>query len=510
MQIMSQFQGYLLIALFGLLMLILTLMAGRNRQWTGTRSGFLYAGRQAPALLTAFSIAASWIWAPALFVSVQKSYELGLAGLFWFTAPNVIAVFIYAFIGPAIRRKIPGGFSIPDWIRYRFSDEGENMASLVHKLYLVPYLWYQVMAVTVQIFVGGMIIEFLTGISLNTAMILMLAVGLSYSLISGLRASLITDFLQMTFILLGLVLIVPWVVQVAGWQAVEKGLAGTGGSINIFDPGIAFSFGIVTSIGLLAGSIADQQFWQRCFAIREKDLARSFIIGGILFALVPLSLSVLGFIAASPGSGIVVPEGTGLPMIGIAAVVKLLPLWAAVVFVIMLLAGLSSTLDSGLAAGASLYAIDMHKGNPEEKRILYKERLGVALEGEDTAMIGRREAESVRRGRIGMLLLALAGLGVALIVQHIFPLDRLWWIFNGVASMFFVPTILSIFWPRLSARGVLAGLAASLIGMAFFVYGNYVQNDVITISSAIAIIGVSLSLCLLLPRKTSWGPHVAQ
>ena len=77
---------------------------------------------------------------------------------------------------------------------------------------MVPYIWYQIMAITVQIFVGGMMLNFLTGIPLNILMFLMLAVGLSYGLISGLRASIITDFLQMAFILVGIFLIIPWVI----------------------------------------------------------------------------------------------------------------------------------------------------------------------------------------------------------------------------------------------------------------------------------------------------------
>ena len=48
-------------------------------------------------------------------------------------------------------------------------------------------------------------------------------------------------------------------------------------------------------------------------------------------------------------------------MIGIATVAQLLPGWATLLFVIALLAGLSSTLDSGLVAFASLFAIDIAK-----------------------------------------------------------------------------------------------------------------------------------------------------
>ncbi|MCC7305142.1 MAG: hypothetical protein IT558_02670 [Alphaproteobacteria bacterium] len=510
MAFLTPAQGVVIVALFGLASFAVTWLTGRGALWTSTRSGFLYAGRSVSYIPAAFSIAASWIWAPALFVSVQKSYELGLAGLFWFTAPNVVAVIVYAFLGPAIRKKLPGGFSIPDWMYHRFHSEGDKISRIVHRLYLVPYIWYQVMAITVQLFVGGMLLNFLTGIPVHWGMGLMLAVVLSYALISGLRASIVTDFLQMSMILIGIAVVMPWTLSVTGWEGVAQGFAGIKGIENVLDPGVAFSFGIVTSLGLIAGSISDQQFWQRCFAIRPDQLVPSFILAGLLFAVVPLGLSVLGFAAANPDFGIMPPEGTGLPMIGVQTVAKLLPSWVMIVFVVMLLAGLASTLDSGLMAGASLYAIDMQFRTLQEQEILRKQRLGISLSAEEEQVRLAHEKEAVRLSRYGALGIAVIGLIVAIIVQHLFPLDRLWWVFNGVATMFVVPTVLSIFWDRLSARGVIAGLAAASIGMVFFVYGNYIQNDVITVYSALGIIAVNIIFCLLLKRDMPWtgtGTH---
>jgi SSS family solute:Na+ symporter len=266
---------------------------------------------------------------------------------------------------------------------------------------------------------------------------------------------------------------------------------------------VVFSFGIVTSIGLIAGSIADQQYWQRSFAIKRSDLKKSFVWGGLMFGVVPIALSVLGFIAANPAQGIALPEGTGLPMIGIATVVKLLPIWASVFFVVMLLAGLCSTLDSGLCAASSLYAVDMVKMSDGEREILRKERLGIALSESETATKGEMDKATMKRARTGMFGIAAVGLVTAFIAQHLFSLDRLWWIFNGVATCFVVPTVLSVFWDRLSAKGAFYGILASLVGMVVFVYGNWVQNDVITVVSAVAIVGVNLAFCVAMKRPTS-------
>jgi Na+/proline symporter len=503
MHALSQSAGYWLIILFGIAMIALTYVASRNERWMKSGTGFLVAWRDVPWYLAAPSIAASWIWAPALFVSVQKTYQLGLPGIFWFTAPNVLALVVFAFLAPKIRSIIPGGYTLPDWIRYRFGSE------TVHKVYMVPYIWYQVMSVTVQIFVGGLMLNYLTGIPLNWLMLLLLAICLIYSLISGLRASIVTDFVQMAIMITGILLVPTWVAAKVGWAAVADGFGGLAGNSNIFDPKVAFSFGIVTSIGLIAGSISDQQYWQRAFAIKRKHMVLSYVVGGLLFGIVPILLSILGFVAANKSLGISLPEGTGLPMIGIEVVASLLPLWATVFFVVMLLCGLMSTLDSGMCAASSLYAIDLAKLTAAQRAVLAKERLGGLLNGEEQSVKDQLDRETVHRARTGMYIISVLGLILAWIVQYLLSLDRLWWIFNGVASCFVVPTVMSLYYKRLSAKGVVSAICVSGVGMVVFVYGNWVENDVITVFSALFIIVASLVCCLAFPREAPWVPEKA-
>ena len=503
MPALSETAGWLIILSFGLAMIVITWLASRSDKWFKSGTGFLVAWRNVPWPLAAPSIAASWIWAPALFVSIQKSYELGIAGAFWFTVPNIFALFIFSLLAPRIRKIIPGGYTLPDWIGYRFNSK------LVHRIYLIPYTWYQLMAVCVQIYVGGMMLNYLTGLPINLLMIALLVICLIYSLISGLRASVITDFIQMVFILLGILLIPAWLISKVGFISVENGLGGLRGDANIFNPEVAFSFGIVTSIGLIAGAISDQQYWQRAFAIKPKDLILSYFVGGLLFGIVPILLSLLGFVAADPALGIALPEGTGLPMIGIEVVLRILPLSAAVFFVIMLLSGLMSTLDSAMCAASSLYAIDFVPMSSAQKSILAKERQGETLNDEESKVKDQLDKQIIKRARTGMYLISILGLLLAFIVQHLFSLDRLWWIFNGVATCFVVPTVLSLYYSRLSAAGVLTAISGSTVGMIAFVYGNWIKNDTITVYSAIFIIVFSLLSCLVLKRKDPWIKETA-
>lgn len=468
----SQTTGYWFLLLFGLGMIAITYIFARWKSWD-SRDGFLVAGRQVGWFMGGTSIAASWIWAPALFVSVQIAYQSGLAGLFWFTVPNVLALAIFALLAPRIRELMPEGYTLPQFIRERLGSER------VHKVYLVPYFFYQLMAVTVQLFAGGNLVSLLTGIPLTTVMPVLALIALSYTLISGLEASVVTDFVQIAMVVIIGAIILPMTWDAAGGlSAIKAGMQGINGIKSILDPGVAFSFGIVTAISLIAGAISDQQYWQRSFAIRKDKLIPAFVFGALLFGVVPVALSSLGFIAANPETAVVLPEGIDVSMIGVQAVSQFLAPWAVLLFVIMLLCGLSSTLDSGLSAASSLWVTDVAKPSTNEGAV-----------------------KEARKAIIGM---AVIGLLVALGVLYIpgLGLQKLWWIFNAVASCVLVPTILSLYWNRLDERGVFWGvLIAFITGLPLFVIANIASNATWIVGASLYIVLVSTVFCIAMPKK---------
>lgn len=367
---------------------------------------------------------------------------------------------------------MPKGYTLLQYIKYKLQNEK------VHKIYLIPYFFYQVMAITVQIFAGGSLVYLLTGIPLIIIMPLLLIIALAYTLISGLEASIVTDFVQIALIFIIGIIILSLTWFTVGTSSISAGLGGLAGIRNIFDPGIAFSLGIVTSIGLIAGAVSDQQYWQRGFSIKKNHLVKAFIFGAFIFGIVPIALSTLGFIGADSSLGISLPEGVDSSMIGVQTVATLLPPWAVFLFVIMLLAGLSSTLDSGLSAASSLWVTDIIKTDSDKK--------------------------AIRSARKAMFGIAIVGLLIALAVIYIpqFGLFHLWWIFNTIAACVVVPTILSLYWDKLDARGVLWGvLTAFFIGLPVFVYGNIINNPILTVNASLFIIFISALFCLIMKKK---------
>lgn len=480
MSFVSQATGYWFLFIFAVVITLVTYYFSRWQGWR-TKEGFLLANRKVGWVLGGFSIASSWIWAPALFVSVQVAYQQGLAGIFWFTLPNILALLVFAIFAPRIRARLPEGYTFTQYIKYRLESDR------VHKVFLFPYLFYQLMAVVVQLFAGGSLLSLLTGIPLTTIMPILAVIVVIYTLISGFQASIVTDFVQLGLIYIIGIIILPLVWHAAGGlHAVTAGFHGVQNIKSVFDPGVAFSFGIVTSIGLLAGSISDQSNWQRAFAVKEGEVVKAFLFGSVLFGIVPIALSTLGFLAANPSLHIVLPNGVDSAMVGVQTVATLLPFWAVSLFVIMLLAGLSSALDAGLSAASSLWVTDMAKKPLDD-------------------------VSAVRSARYSMVGITILGLSVSLASVYIphFGLQQLWWVFNTIAACVVVPTVLSLYWDKLSERGVFWGVLTSfVVGIPLFVYSNIIDKPTWIVGSSLLIILISVLFSILFRRKTSWiGPQ---
>jgi len=406
-----------------------------------TKLYYLAAERRVPLVMGAFSIAAAWVWAPALFIAAQKAYQEGIVGLFWFTAPNVACLVVFAFFIEKLRKRIPEGYTLSGYVLDRFSTR-------VHNMYLLELCGLSTCCFAVQLLAGGTVIATLTGIPLLQVTVVLSLIALSYTYWKGLKASILSDYLHMAFIVIIGFTLIPWtIIKAGGFQAVIAGLGGiTGKYTSLFDENglkVFLSFGLPATIGLMSGPFGDQAFWQRGFALKENVVRRAFIWAAVIFATVPLTMSTLGFIAA--GMGMKVPSAQ---LVNLEVIVKFLPYWCLIPFIYMLIMGLSSTLDSSLSAISSIGGHDFarrfdHQGNP------------------------------VDFGRKYMVALAVVAIGIANIpgMQILY----LFLFYATLRSSTLLPTVTMILRPdRLSERGMFYGIMASLlIGLPIFAYGNF-------------------------------------
>ena len=470
MATVTQIWGYLFLGAIGVSLFGVSWAAQRFRLFS-TLEEFLVANRRVGTLFGAFSIASTWIWAPALFISSQIAYQKGYAGLFWFWAPNVLTLVLFAFFADSLRRRFPSGYTLPEWIRHRFG-------ARPHKVYIFMFLALQVCSTAVQLIGGAAFLSGVSNIPYVEVVLILSGMVLAYSLLSGMKADVITDFFQMSLMLAILALIIPWTVMASGGlTTVWSGIYGIeAGPLGIFDLSVLVPFGIITALGLLAGPIADQQHWQRAFAVRRDKVRSAFLWGAFFFGLVPLSLSFLGFIAAANGWKSADPQ-----MIGSVTTGMLLPHWAVILYGLLLLVGLTSTQDSCLVAASSIYCVDIHRQyvNPEA---------------------GERELLKV--GRRCMLAVAFLAVGIAMLPG--IKILYLFLFYGTLRTCTLVPTLLSIYWRRLSGEGVFWGVSlAALVGLPVHIIGGLNQWGYVQLTGTLLTIVISTTLCLAWRGKKS-------
>jgi Na+/proline symporter len=141
------------------------------------------------------SIAATWIWAPALLTSAEKAYTNGFVGLFWFLVPNVVCLIIFIPFAKKIRSEMPQGITLSGYMRNKYNSNG------VKNVYLMQLTGLAIFSTAVQLLAGGKILSAATGLPFWLMTIILAAIAFSYSQFSGLKADVLTDAIQLVFII---------------------------------------------------------------------------------------------------------------------------------------------------------------------------------------------------------------------------------------------------------------------------------------------------------------------
>lgn len=125
--------GFIVLAIYAALMMGVTLALSRK---SATSENFHVADRKLGVIQSAMSIAATWIWAPALFTSAEKAYANGIPGLFWFLVPNVLCLLIFIPFSKRIREQMPDGITLSGYMMRQYRSKAVHGAYLLSSLRL--------------------------------------------------------------------------------------------------------------------------------------------------------------------------------------------------------------------------------------------------------------------------------------------------------------------------------------------------------------------------------------
>lgn len=123
----------------------------------------------------------------------------GVQGVIVYALASALPLFVFAALGPIIRRKCPEGFVLTEWTRQRYGIVAALFLGFMTLVTLFLYMVAELSAV-------GQVVNALTGLNGLPVMIVQCAITTIYTSLGGFRISFITDNIQGAMVL-GLILI---------------------------------------------------------------------------------------------------------------------------------------------------------------------------------------------------------------------------------------------------------------------------------------------------------------
>jgi Na+/proline symporter len=279
----------------------------------------------------------------------------------------------------------------------------------------------------------------LTPLSFQTGVFIAGVGVLSYTLWSGFRASILTDFAQVVAMMLVAVVLIPWIYfNMGGDSALSEGFnIITAEQADFFSTKAILEQGAPFFVAVLAYAIGNQTIAQRLFAVRQDLIKPSFITATLGYGSIVIGLGMLGMMALL--MGMTPYEGDLNNLIPQVASAYLPPVAIGMLF-ILVIGSLSSTADSDLSALSAIVMTDIYAKNIAKGKIDNKKML---LLGRMTMIIATA------------LGLILASFSLDILVMLVF-VGALW------GTLVF-PVIASCYWDRVTNRAFLSAVLGGLI-----------------------------------------------
>lgn len=313
-----------------------------------TSEDFLVAGRKLPLVLAAPTLLATWFGAGTLLTATDEVRAGGLrmAALEPFGA-GLCLIFAGLLLAPKLwRMKL---LTLGDFYARRFGVRAERWSAML----MVPSYLGWIAAQYVAL--AGML-EISFGLPASIGLALVAAVGIAYTLLGGMWSVTVTDALQILLVFVGL-LALAWAV-LAELGGLTLGLSRIWAEMPAHKRVIIPSEDAAALIGWLGvlaigalGNLPGQELSQRMFAARDERTAvwacHLAGIGYLTVGLIPLAIGL--------AADLLVPGAPGQSTLTTLAQLFLSP-GMAVVFTLVLMSAVLSTIDSALLSPSSVLA----------------------------------------------------------------------------------------------------------------------------------------------------------
>ena len=437
-------------------MLGVGLYAGRRVR---NSTDFIVAGQRLPLLLCTATLAATWFGGGICIGAASAAYKGGILAVIADPFGAALCLFIAGLFYVRLMRRM-GLMTIASFFSRRFGPRAGLLASLCTIPAYVGWTGSLLVAF-------GRILQSLTGIDPTVGICAAAVIVLIYTWVGGMWAVTLTDFVQVTVLVLGLFILTPILLgDMGGWKALVAQIPAS--RFDFYPRGDAASWLAYARDWLVIGlgNLAGQDLIQRSLSSRDEKVAyRSAYLAGLLYITVGLLPVFLGMAGA-----VILPDLADPDLVMMSLALKYLPDLALVLFMGALVSALLSSADSALLAPASVIGWDLlryFKPDAEERSAL-------------------------RLTRWSVLLLGAVSLLLALRTASVYDLMVNSW--SVLLASLFVPLTAGLWWPKSNGPGALASIGVGLC--AWQVLGMLSADlpaDLLAVPfSALALVIVSL------------------
>ncbi len=401
---------------------------------------FIVAGRRLPIYLAGASIMATWFAAEVLMGASSNAYQYGFQGVVFDPFGAGLCLLISGFFFIRLMRRARY-LTLIDFFEHRY---GRTMGFLISLVQLVTYFGWT----AAQIVAGGNIVHALFGWPVAAGMILVATIVTVYTLMGGMWADTLLDFMQMFLTAGGITLVFSAVVRaIGGWDVLvaNAGSMFTSKPFTLlpipgegylgYDGLLGWTYWLAAWMAVGLGSIAAQDLMQRSMSARNEAtsvwgtyMAAVLYIGfGVLSPLIGIGMFVL-----NPNLTVDQTE-----FVLVSAAMKYLTPILTSVFIAALASALMSTSDTSILAGASILSENILPFLRKKK------------------MDGKAQLLWTRIGVVGMGVISLL---LALYAETIYKLATFSWtvLLVGVFTSF----AFGMYWKRANLVGAVTAFAA--------------------------------------------------
>lgn len=399
---------------------------------TKTESGFWVSSQDVGPWMVGLCFFSAGASGSLMISNPGFALKAGLAGIITMLAAITLSYMLAVTLVASQLRKM-GKYTVVDLLETRYGSK--VLTGLSSIVVVVAFLFY----IAVQIKAGGMIGAFLFNISFGKAAAIMTVIFVLYVAIGGMKSVTLTEAIQAVLMLLVMLLL-------AGCILFKEGGFGTLYSKTIqnvpFYGGLNPKFPYLALVGLFVTwftmGIVSPHFVMRTLSAKDGNSARKGILVGAVITGVFASLYVLA-VSLAEGAYFFGMKDTDQAWVSVINQ-YFSPFMVGLTLAGVMAAVMSTTAAQLLACSASIV------------NDLYKKLINTKAS----------EKTLISLGRFFVVVVALAAFSIAMSETHIMTLI-VTTATGFLASAFFFPIVLGIWWKRMNTAGAVWGGIAGFV-----------------------------------------------